>query len=64
MSEQQANQIRNLVTLALEKHGVRAASFAQHEALKARNEGDAERATTWQEVARLAEEALRSPPDD
>jgi hypothetical protein len=58
MSEPQTSQIRNLVALALDKHGVRAASFAQHEALKARNEGNAAREDTWQEVALLIEGVL------
>jgi len=61
MSGIASDQVRNLVTLAIEKHGVRAASFAQHEALKAKMAGDAARAATWEEVAKLVEEALRNP---
>jgi hypothetical protein len=59
----QASQARNLVSLLLEKHGIRAPAVAQHEALKAREKGDEERAETWAEAALLAEAALRSEPD-
>jgi hypothetical protein len=61
MSGTANDQVRNLVTLAIEKHGVRAVSFAQHEALKAKMAGDVTRAATWEEVAKLVEEALRNP---
>ena len=63
MAEAQTDQIRNLVSLVLEKHGIRAASYAHHQALKARSEGDRERAATWEEVAKLAECALRDNPE-
>jgi hypothetical protein len=55
-----ASQARGLVTLVLEKHGIRAPAVALHEALKARGSGDADRAETWTEVAKLAEDALRA----
>jgi hypothetical protein len=58
----QSNQARNLVSLLLEKHGIRAPAVAQHEALKAREKGDRERAVVWAEAALLAEEALRAEP--
>ncbi|HZS81336.1 MAG TPA: hypothetical protein VFA50_00580 [Stellaceae bacterium] len=57
----QLDQLRNLVSLVIEKHGIRAPSVAQHTALRARRDGDLERAMTWDEVARLAEAALRDP---
>jgi hypothetical protein len=63
MAESQTTQIRNLVTLTLEKHGIRAPSAAQHQALKSRSEGDAERAEIWEQVARLAEGALNGDDD-
>jgi hypothetical protein len=63
MQAQQADQLRNLVALTIEKHGIRAPSFAQHQALKARSDGDLARAATWDEVAQLAEGALREGPE-
>ena len=57
------DQLRNLLALVIEKHGVRAPAVAQHNALKARHEGDAARAAAWDAVARLAEQALRRDPD-
>ena len=62
MPRSHANQVRYLVTLALDRHGERAASFALHQALRFRNEGDLSRATQWREIARLAEETLRYCP--
>jgi hypothetical protein len=59
-----SDQVRNLVTLTLEKHGIRAPAVAQHQSLKARNEGDAERAARWEEIAELAAAALRGDEDD
>ena len=55
-------QESSLVSLILEKYGIRAPAVALHEALKARGSGDAKRAETWAEVARLAEYALRTDP--
>jgi hypothetical protein len=52
------DQVRNLVCLVIEKHGFKAPSFAQREALRARRKGDLERAETWTRVARSAEDAL------
>jgi hypothetical protein len=52
------DQVRNLVCLVIEKHGFKAPSFAQREALRARRKGDLERAETWDRVARSAEDAL------
>jgi hypothetical protein len=52
------DQIRNLVSLVVEKHGIRAPSVAQYEALRARHGGDLPRAAEWREVARLAEAEL------
>jgi hypothetical protein len=63
MQTSQTDQVRNLVTLTLEKHGIRAPSVAQHQSLKARSEGDAERAEMWEEVAELAAAALRVAED-
>ena len=62
MSLSHAGQARNLATLMLEKHGVRAPAAALHEALKARGCGDDDRAETWTEAAKLAEDALRTGP--
>ena len=53
-----SSQIRSLVTLVIEKHGIRAATAAQYEALRARQAGDGERARAWGEVARLVEAEL------
>jgi len=55
-------QASSLVSLILEKHGIRAPAVALYEALKARGSGDTARAETWAEVARLAEYALRTDP--
>jgi hypothetical protein len=64
MQTSQTDQVRNLVSLTLEKHGIRAPSVAQHQALKARSEGNAWRAETWEEVARLAGGVLSGATDD
>jgi hypothetical protein len=56
------DQARNLLALMLDKHGIRTPTVAQHEALKAREKGDADRAAAWIEVAKLAEYALREGP--
>jgi hypothetical protein len=63
MSPPSSDQVRNLVTLVIEKHGIKAASVAQQQMLKAKSEGDAARAGTWEEVARVVEEALRESLD-
>jgi len=63
MQISQTDQVRNLVTLTLEKHGIRAPSVAQHQALKARSEGDVARAELWEEVAELAAADLRGEED-
>jgi hypothetical protein len=62
MLKSQANQVRYLATLALDRHGERAASFALYQALRFKNQGDLSRATQWREIARLAEETLRYCP--
>lgn len=58
-----SDQIRNLVSLVVEKHGIRAPAVAQYEALRARHGGDLPRAAEWGEVARLAEAELASGID-
>ena len=58
MIKERSDQIRNLVSLTIEKHGIKAPSAAQHAALKAMREGDDATAATWREVAILAEAAL------
>ena len=63
MSATPSDQVRNLVTLVIEKHGIRATSVAQQQALKAKSQGDATRTGTWEEVARVVEEALRESLD-
>jgi hypothetical protein len=52
------SRLQGLASLLLEKHGIRAPSVAQHEALRARHGGDLERAAEWVEVSRLIETAL------
>jgi hypothetical protein len=63
MSATPSDQVRNLATLVIEKHGIRAASVAQQQALKAKSEGDIARAGTCEEVARVVEGALRESLD-
>jgi hypothetical protein len=63
MRGSQDDQLRNLVILLIEKHGTRAPSVAQHQALKAKNEGDAGRAELWNQVARLSESVLNRDYD-
>jgi hypothetical protein len=58
MIKERASQIRDLVSLTIEKHGIKAPSAAQFAALKAVREGDDAAAATWREVATLAEAAL------
>jgi hypothetical protein len=57
----EANQVRNLATLAIEKHGLKAPSFARRRALEVKAEGDAKAAATWFQVAELADQILRDP---
>ena len=64
MSPPSSDQVRNLVTLVMEKHGIRAASVARQQAFKAKSEGDIARAGTWEEVARVVDEALRESLDE
>lgn len=59
MFDSTIGQVRNLVALVLEKHGIRASTVAQHQALKARSDGNTARAITWEEVARIAEQTLK-----
>jgi hypothetical protein len=53
-----STHIRALVTLVMEKHGIRASTAAQYESLRARHAGDDQRARAWEEVARLVEAEL------
>jgi hypothetical protein len=54
------DQIRNIASMLVDKHGLQAPSVAQLKALRFRQEGDEERALTWEDVARFAEECLTS----
>jgi hypothetical protein len=40
-----------VATMLVDKHGIRATSFAEHQALKARHRGDAASMHGWQSVA-------------
>jgi hypothetical protein len=52
------SRLKGIVALLVEKHGIRAPSVVRHEALRARQSGDIERATEWLEASRLAEIAF------
>jgi hypothetical protein len=54
------SRLDGVTSLLLESHGIRAPSVARHEALRARQSGDGERAAEWAEIALRAEAALSS----
>ena len=49
----------SIAAMLVEKHSVRATSFAEHQALKARQRGDAASIQRWQRVAEAAAAILR-----
>jgi hypothetical protein len=49
----------SIAAMIVEKHGLRATSFAEHQALKARQRGDDASMTRWQSVAEAAAAILR-----
>jgi hypothetical protein len=49
----------SIAAMLVEKHSVRATSFAEHQALKARQRGDAASRQRWQGVAEAAAAILR-----
>jgi len=56
----QAGQtIWSIAAMLVAKHGVRAVSFAEHQALKARQRDDAAGAERWQNVSGVAAAILR-----
>jgi hypothetical protein len=46
------------------KHGVRATSFANHQALKAEHDGAKDLSNAWRSIAAATVEILRSEPSD
>jgi hypothetical protein len=54
------SSLAGVTSLLLESHGIRAPSVARHEALRARQSGDLDRAAEWAEIALRAEAALSS----
>jgi hypothetical protein len=46
------------------KHGVRATSFANHQALKAERDGADQLSEAWRSIAAATVEILRSEPSD
>jgi hypothetical protein len=53
----------SIARLVVEKHGARAPSFAEHQALKAMQRGDAPSMHRWQGVAEAAATILREGVD-
>jgi hypothetical protein len=49
----------SIAAMLVEKHGIRAASFAEHQALKARQRGEPASADRWHNVAEAASAILR-----
>jgi hypothetical protein len=56
-------EVWSLASMLVGKHGVRATTFATHQALKARSQGETSRMETWQQIADAANEILSSDPD-
>ena len=54
------DQVRNIASMLVDKHGLQAPSVAQLTALRLRRDGDEDRALIWEDVARFAEDSLRS----
>ena len=52
------DQVRNIASMLVDKHGVQAPSVAQLTALRLRRDGDEERALIWEDVARFVEDTL------
>ncbi|HUK59516.1 MAG TPA: hypothetical protein VLV50_09835 [Stellaceae bacterium] len=49
----------SIAAMLVEKHGIRAASFAEHQALKARQRGEPSSVERWRNVADAAAAILR-----
>jgi hypothetical protein len=49
----------SIAAMVVQKHGIRAASFAEHQALRARQRGDAQSMQRWHAVAEVAAAILR-----
>jgi len=55
---------RAVAKLLISHYGVQAATYAAHQALKARERGDERLVQKWRWIAGAVEEVLRAPPDD
>jgi hypothetical protein len=55
---------RGLALLLIDRFGERAVSYAAHQSLKARSQGDARNAARWRSIADLALRLLRSDLDE
>ncbi len=56
---QDGQTVWSIAAMLVEKHNVRATSFAEHQALKARQRGDAASMQRWQNVAEAVAAILR-----
>lgn len=57
--EDDGQAVWSIAAMLVEKHGVRATSFAEHQSLKARQRGDAASTRRWQGVAEATAAILR-----
>jgi hypothetical protein len=57
-------QVHSVAAMLVEKHGVKAISVAEHQALKARHRGDTGSANGWRSVASAAADLLKGETGD
>jgi hypothetical protein len=57
-------QVHSVAALLVARHGLRAVSVAEYEALKARHRGDEDGAQGWRSVARAAASLLYADIED
>jgi len=58
-----ASEISALASLLISRLGVRAATYASHQALKARHSGELRRMEAWRRIADAAAEVWRREPE-
>jgi len=58
-SVEEGQSVWSIAAMVVEKHGVRATSFAEHQALKARQRGDTASMQRWQGIADATAAILR-----
>jgi hypothetical protein len=61
---QHDEEVRDLATLLISRYGVRAVTYASHQALKARHRGETMRMEAWRWIADAAAQAWQAEPED